>query len=273
MAKKYIVFDFGSVIRVKGPQRAPAVKELCDMFNAKLDELNFPENYNLEDFSHLPEGKFRVEPDIMKQFLRGRMWKDVSLGKCQRGEAFEDAFSAYGITDEKFKGKIVELYDFTGKHVMQEFKDLLKALNKRSDVELAILSNHGDTLPSWLRDKYGIVPALIKEENVFVSFQYGCKKPDPQFYQVLLDKLGIERGESGKVPESSMLFIDNKKKNCEAAEDFGLNSFHYVHDAENEVASVEQMSKVCFEFLGAEPEKQKKRTRNVFQTLRSKFWS
>ncbi len=58
-------------------------------------------------------------------------------------------------------------------------------------------------------------------EQVFLSYRMHLAKPDEQVYQRVLADAGIEADET--------LFIDDSRKNCQAAEALGIHAYHNEH--------------------------------------------
>ena len=56
---------------------------------------------------------------------------------------------------------------------------------------------------------------------VVLSCEIGVKKPNPEAFQILLKKL--------KQPASSVLFIDDRIENVEAAKIQGIDAIHFIN--------------------------------------------
>lgn len=56
---------------------------------------------------------------------------------------------------------------------------------------------------------------------VLLSYEIGVKKPNPEVFQILLKKL--------QKPPSSVLFIDDRIENVEAARNQGIDAIHFVN--------------------------------------------
>ena len=56
---------------------------------------------------------------------------------------------------------------------------------------------------------------------VLLSYEIGVKKPNPEAFKILLEKL--------QKPASSVIFIDDKIENVEAARNFGIDSIHFTN--------------------------------------------
>jgi len=60
-------------------------------------------------------------------------------------------------------------------------------------------------------------------EAVVDSGFVGCRKPDPQIYELMLERLD-------GVPAGECLFIDDVDVNCAAARELGMSAVHYQHN-------------------------------------------
>ncbi len=67
-----------------------------------------------------------------------------------------------------------------------------------------------------------------------ISYKYHTIKPEPEIYEIMLKKYGLEPGKS--------LFIDDKKANIDAAAQFGINGF--VFDRQNPDHSCAELRKL-----------------------------
>lgn len=57
-------------------------------------------------------------------------------------------------------------------------------------------------------------------DEAFYSFEVGAAKPDPAFFRIALDRLGV--------PASEVLFIDDQPRNVAAARSVGLHAERHV---------------------------------------------
>jgi FMN phosphatase YigB (HAD superfamily) len=94
---------------------------------------------------------------------------------------------------------------------------LLAALSARG-VEMHALSNY----PEW----YGWIEERLELSRyvrwTFVSCRTGLRKPDPTAYEHAARQLG-------RAPEE-LLFIDDRRANCDAARSIGMSAIHFQGD-------------------------------------------
>jgi putative hydrolase of the HAD superfamily len=78
---------------------------------------------------------------------------------------------------------------------------------------VACLSNGSHEWTLHVIENYGL-KGLFKE--IILSSDLGIVKPDPKIYMQTLQTLNISPSEA--------VFVDDRKENCDAAEDFGIRS-------------------------------------------------
>lgn len=69
-------------------------------------------------------------------------------------------------------------------------------------------------------------------DGLFLSYQMGLRKPDPQIYRRVLDELGAEGDDC--------LFLDDLPENVEAARAAGIHAYHFIpenHEAIREAVA------------------------------------
>ena len=93
--------------------------------------------------------------------------------------------------------------------------DLIEELHE-GGTRLAILSNAGFDFASGFR----FSPIGDFFERIFVSAEMDAIKPDPAIYTEVAGELGI--------PLESMVFIDNKSINTDAAAALGVTAHHFT---------------------------------------------
>ncbi|WP_428240663.1 HAD family hydrolase [Gynuella sp.] len=91
-------------------------------------------------------------------------------------------------------------------------KEILTELKKH--YRLAVLSNTNPPHISEVRENYGLLEHF---DDIFLSFEMGCMKPDPEIYLRALEHMAVEPGE--------VCFFDDGLINVEAAKSLGMHSF------------------------------------------------
>jgi FMN hydrolase / 5-amino-6-(5-phospho-D-ribitylamino)uracil phosphatase len=117
-----------------------------------------------------------------------------------------------------FKACVRESYRW-----IEGIEPLLVALSARG-VEMHTLSNYPEWY-AWIEERLGLSRYV---RWTFVSCRTGLRKPDPAAYEHAATQLGL-------APEA-LLFIDDRRGNCEAARSIGMPAIHF----EGDVAALER---------------------------------
>lgn len=245
-APKVILFDFGSVIRVKTAERPKVIASLKNKLQQKLIENNievtFPENEK-----------------AFKKMLKASDWKEtVGTGLVSRVEGWTKGIEALGLaidTDEMrvWLREFIHDLDFSGKEVMVELRQFLLSLRQIEGVHIGVLSNHSMELYNWLKVPYNLIPAVFDEDMVLVSAKLKIKKPEPAIYQLAFDMLKEKVKDFDLAKhKANVLFIDNKEINCTAARESGMKSFNYLHKPDDPSSSFQEMQKQILDHLAIE---------------------
>ena len=105
--------------------------------------------------------------------------------------------------------------------------ELMRQLRGRG-LRMALLTNNvREWEPQW-RAKLPEIDEIF--EVVVDSAFVGMRKPDPEIYELTLERLG-------DVSADECLFVDDVDVNCETARSLGMQAVHYV-DADQAVAEI-----------------------------------
>ena len=103
--------------------------------------------------------------------------------------------------------------------------ELMRELKGRG-LRMALLTNNvREWEPLWR----SMVPIDALFEVVVDSAFVGCRKPDPEIYDILLERLAV--------PTDACLFVDDVEVNCEAARALGMTAVHF-RDNEQAMADI-----------------------------------
>lgn len=105
---------------------------------------------------------------------------------------------------------------------MAELRRHLESAGEWSDVLIACLRGlRGTTRTAAVANAWPYLRArLLRDriaelfDEVVLSCEVGCAKPDPRIYQLTLERLGVAPGQA--------LFVDDVSDNVEAAESVGM---------------------------------------------------
>jgi putative hydrolase of the HAD superfamily len=113
-------------------------------------------------------------------------------------------------------------------HPNRPMIDLMRELRGRG-LRMALLTNNvREWEPQW-RAKLPEIDEIF--EVVVDSAFVGMRKPDPEIYELTLERLG------GEIEPSECVFVDDVDVNCETARSLGMHAVHY-RDADQAVAEI-----------------------------------
>ena len=87
--------------------------------------------------------------------------------------------------------------------------------------EVALFTNNGPLVKAHFADLFPAAAAIFK--TVHCSFEFGTKKPDPEAYRRLLERLGRH--------PAQVFFTDDKRSNVQGARLAGLAAHHFRNAA------------------------------------------
>lgn len=190
MAIRTIIFDFGGVL------------------------------YKMPDPKHINKWMkllgFSQDPEVMEMLANpneSQLVKEICLGKISEDQAWRMMHTKWRIKPEtirRFRNQF-----FSKRYLnrqMVRFMDELK-----DDYQLGILSNAGDQTRSLMTDVFHLDQRV---DEIIISAEEGVIKPDFEIYQIAMDRLKTEPGQS--------LFLDDYARNVEAASNFGMKAVQFV---------------------------------------------
>jgi epoxide hydrolase-like predicted phosphatase len=178
---KTIIFDVGGVLI-----------ENHTMFNDVIDEFGLKKEDTQEYYA-----------EIMKRFDRGEIDEKTFW------ELFKERFK---ITKDIIEPcPLVKFFGQGNKIIKNDVVSVVLNL-KENGYNLAVLSNTILCHAEYIK-KLGLYEIF---DEVFLSYEAGMRKPEPEIYIYALKKLELK-------PEE-VIFIDNQIENTEAAEKLGIKS-------------------------------------------------
>lgn len=130
-------------------------------------------------------------------------------------EAFYQAIMAEApVTKEQIDEAFFKFLEGIPQYKMEMLLELKKKY------KILMLSNTNHIMFSWLREAYfGVDGHTIDDyfDELFLSYEMGVAKPNPEIFKILIEKHGI-------VP-SETLFLDDGIKNIEAAAELGFKTY------------------------------------------------
>ena len=190
-----VISDFGGVLTTP----------LVQSFAAVQDETGIP-------FEQLGRAMSQIEEEDgahpLYELEKGKLTEADFLRKL--ADALEPAL---GHRPELHRFR--EIY-FDALHPNEPMIELMRRA-KAAGHRMGLLTNNvREWEPLWRP----MLPVDEIFEVVIDSGFVGCRKPDPEIYELTLERLG-------EVPAAECLFIDDTDVNCDAARSLGMTAVHY----------------------------------------------
>lgn len=139
-------------------------------------------------------------------------WPDFEMGLIDEAE-FVRRFFARPHAELVFDEEAFHRVRRSGYRFLPGMAELLAELEGVADRYVA--SNY----PVWIEEVGQTFELHRRFEGIYASCHLGVRKPEPAFYAALLQ--AIDR------PAERCLFIDDRKINCDAAEQVGMAAHHF----------------------------------------------
>ena len=156
-------------------------------------------------------------------------WCDYDLGVRTIDETAASVAEYRKCSVEEAKANM--LYAISLQEEVEPTVQLIKELKERG-YKLYVLSNMSKEYIEYLRT----LPVFEYFDYEAVSCEIHLGKPNPKFYQYLLDHCELNPTET--------IFIDDRKDNVEVAAELGITPFHF--DRRNPEKACEELRKVIY---------------------------
>ena len=193
-ATKALILDFGEVLA--RPQSAAAIQSMAEMARLETDE------------------------------FRRRYWHHrpgYDSGRLSGTEYWQQVIGAGGTSNRESETAAIEALKAADAVSWMDFREDLWELAVRfreTQGRTALLSNGVPDVMSRVRSERVLSDYF---DAVVISYEVGCIKPDARIYQLCLSALGVDA--------ASALFVDDRRENLDAAEQLGLQVFHFTGDS------------------------------------------
>jgi len=169
--------------------------------------------YPQMQFSIFLAENYRITPEMTLPFFNGMM-EECLLGR----RSLEDLLPPY-----------LQVWGWPGtlREFIQTWYDQDNCVDRRLTAAIQTLRKQG--IQCCLATSQECGRALYMREvmgfhnifdALFISCEIGCKKPDPAFFRHIQKHLGLDGG--------TLLFLDDRPENVEAARKFGWNAELYT---------------------------------------------
>lgn len=163
----------------------------------------------------------------MEVFLRDICNQDWNEQQ-DAGRTIEEATSLLVAQHPHYRPMIEAYYSRWPEMLGGAIRETVEVLNELRDQKMLLLalSNWSHETFPHARVRYSF---LSHFKEIFVSGEYKMKKPDPKFYQILLEKHQL-------MPENT-IFIDDVEKNISTAQKLGMHTVHFKlgHDLRSDL--------------------------------------
>ena len=169
---------------------------------------------------------FPNDPERIERFLNEVNFADWNLQQ-DKGRTFAEGIAVLSRQFPHYSHLIQAYHDDWIHSVVGEINGTVKILKrlKQAGYSLYGLSNwSAETFPR-ARAKYDFFDLF---DGIILSGDVGMVKPDPQIYQITLDKIGK--------PAQECLFIDDSSTNIHQAQKMGFITIHFQSPEQLELA-------------------------------------
>lgn len=160
------------------------------------------------------ERRLGLEPGGLGGFFNGEDWLLHSTGRQLEQDFWSRVCAGFPIVPDASLAATVWEHLFLRPPVRQDVVDIIRSLRGR--VRVGLLSNAG----TELRTRVG--PLLHCFDDVVISAEVCCHKPDPEIFELALHRLSV--------PAGAALFVDDFTHNVAAARELGMRA-HRFHGA------------------------------------------
>ena len=173
------------------------------------------------------ERKLGLEEGDLRRLITPEINRQANLGLISEEKAWELALAPLGLD----AGTRLEVAtDFwAGAYLDYDMAALIERVHANA-ILTALLSN------AWIGARASHIALgwdrLLKFDVQMFSAEEGMQKPDPNFYNLCLERL--------RVSASETLFIDDTLVNVEAAKQLGIPSIHYTHK-QRDIPEIERL--------------------------------
>lgn len=163
--------------------------------------------------------KFNYSEEILQRIgkatVESSAWAEYDKGAMSE----EEVLKAFIENDPEIETEL--------KEVLSNIQGMLKRYDyaipwikelKEKGYQVLVLSNFASCA---YRDCQDAIDFLEYVDGGILSFQDKVIKPNPEIYQLLIDRYHLE--------PQQCVFLDDTKRNLEAAEKFGMHTIHFIN--------------------------------------------
>lgn len=170
-----------------------------------------PERSQWEARAGLPDGS------LMRTMFRSPLFREAIMGHVPEADVWRDVARAFDRDPQEWRELAETFYSaFRLNHDLVAF---IRALRPR--YKTAILSNTPSDIRTLLTERFHLEREV---DTVIISAEEHLKKPQPEFYQLAAERLGV--------PLQENLFLDDESRYVEAARSLGMSTVQFINNAQ-----------------------------------------
>ncbi len=189
-----IIFDFGGVI-IKTPN--------LDWLQRWRERLGLKPDQEIAQILSYP-----MESELIREIFLGTKSEETLW------HLFAERLHLKLRTVKRIRRHVFSTYRIN-KPIVRILKEL------KSAYKTAILSNASDQTRKLMESKFQLHEIV---DDIIISAEEGLIKPDPQIYQLAMDRLDAS-------PETT-LFLDDLEENVRAAKEFGMKAIQFLNTSQ-----------------------------------------
>ena len=171
---------------------------------------------NSEMFSSKYQKEFGISPEEFLDFFNGE-FNDCIVGKADLTELIKPWLSKW-----KWKGTVEEFLKFwfeAENNLDDGMIDMIKKLREKG-IKCYLATNQEKHRTKYLKDNMGFEELFDK---VFSSADIGYRKPEKEFYELVLNEIKKEYN----ISPHEIMFFDDSKENIDSAKKLNINANLY----------------------------------------------
>lgn len=225
MYHNYLFDLYGTLVDIHTNEDNIEVWEKLSLFYGYYGASYTPQE--LKDAYAMEVGKAQKQQEIMEGTKQDQLLKSKKADvheanpEIQLEYVFQNLFKQKGITvdltQSTYAGQIFRLASTEYIRLYEGVKPLLQSLKQRGH-KVYLLSNAQSIFTRYEMRYLGIEDLF---DDIFISSEYGCKKPDSRFYKVPLEKYDLK-------PEETIMIGNDYVCDILGAQQLGLHTF-YIH--------------------------------------------
>ncbi len=184
-------------------QNKPAI--IFDLGNVVL-------NWNVNLILDSLEQPIIIRKLIQKELFQHKDWLDMDHGKKSEAVVISDVCKRSSLAPE-----MIEKTSLAAKKSLLQIPETIEFMHeiKNNGVDMYCLSNMSVETYEYIKgqDFFNMFSGIV------ISGIEKCMKPDKRIYKLILDRYKLEA--------PNAIFVDDSLPNIEAANDLGINGFHF----------------------------------------------